>query len=205
MLPLHHDPCFTFRFGDDRIVPRFHLEGIEKGRRVSVIKIDPATGQQQGSLATATVGEGGWVDLREPIMVRAGEAFIAVPITHRLPLTLLADTLAVCKLDAGDSVPAWASSAPILSITRTAEELSVVCPQRLVPDGVRCERGWRCLRVAGTMDFSMVGVVASLVTPLAEAGISVFVVSTFDTDYLLVDQNDLERAMASLRAAGHTV
>jgi len=203
MLPLYHDSCFTFRFADDRMVPRFHLEGIEKGRRVSVIKIDPATGERQGSLATATVGEGGWVDLCEPIIVRAGEAFVAVPVTHQLALTLLPDLFAVCKLDAGDAVPTWATTGQFFSITRTAAELSVVCPQNLVPGGVRCERGWRCLRVAGTMDFSMVGVVASLVTPLAEAGISVFVISTFDTDYLLVKVNDLERATATLRGEGH--
>ena len=78
MIRLHHDPHFTFRF-DDRIIPRFHLEGIEAGRRVEVYKIDPATGLRLGLLATATVGEGGWVDLAEPITVRSGEAFVAVP------------------------------------------------------------------------------------------------------------------------------
>lgn len=205
MLPLYHDPCFTFRFADDRIIPRFHLEGVEAGRRVSVIKIDPETGKRQKVLATATVGEGGWVDLSEPIIVRAGEAFIAVPITHQLTLTVLADTFALCKLDAGDAVPVWVTTGQFFSITRTADELSVVCPQSVVPDGVRCERDWRCLRVAGTMAFTMIGVVASLVTPLAEAGISVFVVSTFDTDYLLVKADDLARATAALRAAGHAV
>jgi|GEM_PF-420050 len=205
MLPLYRDSCFTFRFAEDRIIPRFHLEGVEKGRRVLVIKIDPTTGERQGVLAMATVGDDGWVDLPEPIIMRAGEAFIAVPITHRLALTLVADMFAVCKLDAGDSVPAWASSTPFFSITRTADELSVGCPQSLVPDGIRCERGWRCLRVVGTMDFSMIGVVASLVTPLAESGISVFVISTFDTDYLLVKTDELERAMAVLRGAGHSL
>ena len=79
MLPLYHDPHYTFRFADDRIIPRFHLEGVEVGRRVSVFRIDPGTGERLGLLATATVGEGGWVDLTEPIIVRAGEAFIAVP------------------------------------------------------------------------------------------------------------------------------
>ena len=79
MLPLYKDPWFTFRFADDRIIPRFHLEGIEAGRRVSVFKIDPTTGERLGLLATANVGEGGWVDLQEPIIVRAREAFIAVP------------------------------------------------------------------------------------------------------------------------------
>jgi hypothetical protein len=79
MIPLHHDPWFSFRFADDRIIPRFHLEGIEVGRRVSAFKINPTTGERLGLLATATVGEGGWVELSEPIIVRAGDAFIAVP------------------------------------------------------------------------------------------------------------------------------
>ncbi len=79
MLPLYHDPHFTFRFADDRLIPRFHLVGVEAGRRVLVFKIDPDTGERLGLLATATVGDGGWVDLQEPIIVRAGEAFVAVP------------------------------------------------------------------------------------------------------------------------------
>jgi hypothetical protein len=79
MLPLYHDPHFTFRFADDRLIPRFHLEGVEAGRRVSVFKIDPGSGERLGLLATAVVGEGGWVDLREPIIVWGGEAFIVVP------------------------------------------------------------------------------------------------------------------------------
>ncbi len=80
MIPLHHDPWFTFRFADDRLIPRFHLEGVEAGRRISVFKIDPGTGERLGLLATATVSEGGWVDLPEPIIIRAGEGFIAVAI-----------------------------------------------------------------------------------------------------------------------------
>jgi hypothetical protein len=79
MTPLYEDPHFTFRFADDRIIPRFHLEGIKAGRRISVFKVDPSTGNRLGLLAMATVGEGGWVNLGEPIIVRAGEAFIAVP------------------------------------------------------------------------------------------------------------------------------
>jgi hypothetical protein len=79
MIPLYGDPHFTFRFTDDRIIPRFHLEGIEAGRRVKVYKIDPGTGEHLGLLTTATVGEGGWVDLAEPIIVRAGDGFVAIP------------------------------------------------------------------------------------------------------------------------------
>lgn len=78
MIPLHHDPHYTFRFADDRIVPRFHLEGVGAGRRVDVFRIDPATGERLGLLTTGTTGDGGWVDVKEPIIVRAEDAFIAV-------------------------------------------------------------------------------------------------------------------------------
>src|SRR5882762_8645865 len=79
VLPLYHDPHFTFRFAESRIIPRFHLDGIEAGRRVSVFKIDPTTGERLGLLTTATVSDGGWVEVTEPIIVKAGDAFIAVP------------------------------------------------------------------------------------------------------------------------------
>jgi hypothetical protein len=78
MIPLYEQPHFTFRFADDRIIPRFHLEGIEACRMVMVFKFDPGTGERLGLLATATVGDGGWVDLIEPIIVMAGDTFIAV-------------------------------------------------------------------------------------------------------------------------------
>ena len=79
MMKLCEGPHFTFRFAEGRIIPRFHLEGVEAGVRVSVYKIDPSTGERLGLLVTATVSEGGWVDVAEPIIVRAGDAFIAVP------------------------------------------------------------------------------------------------------------------------------
>jgi RimJ/RimL family protein N-acetyltransferase len=86
MIPLYNDPHFTFCFADDRIIPRIHLEGIEAGRRVSVFKIDPTTGERLGLLANATVGEGGWVDLDPPIIVRAGDAFVAVTTDESIRL-----------------------------------------------------------------------------------------------------------------------
>lgn len=119
---------------------------------------------------------------------------------NSLTLTILPDTLAVCRLDADAAVPAWATASSFFSITRTAEELSIVCLQSLVPEGGRCERDWRCLQLAGPIPFSTVGVMASLVQPLADAEISVFAISTFDTDYLLVKAADLER---SSRYFGH--
>lgn len=78
-MTLFEEPYFTFRFADDRIIPRFHLEGIEAGRNVSVFRIDPATGERLQRLAVATTCEGGWVELPTPIIVRTGEAFVAVP------------------------------------------------------------------------------------------------------------------------------
>src|SRR5262245_55974633 len=114
---------------------------------------------------------------------------------HKLTVDPLDGTFAVCHLARDAPLPAWLADGPFVSLTRTADELSLVCRQEAVPEGVRCERGWRCLRVAGTLDFSFVGVLASLLGPLADAGVSVFVVSTFDTDYLLVKQADFQRAV----------
>lgn len=79
MTPLHREPGFTFRFGDDRLIPRFHLEGVADDHRVTVFALDPNTGERRGVLAKATVGDGGWVTLTEPLVVRAGGGFVAVP------------------------------------------------------------------------------------------------------------------------------
>ena len=79
MRPICQDPWFTFRFAEERIITRFHLEGVEAGQRVSVFKIDPSTNERLGLLATGTVDESGWVDLEQPLLMRAGQAFIAVP------------------------------------------------------------------------------------------------------------------------------
>lgn len=122
----------------------------------------------------------------------------------RLTLDVLDGELAVCRLDANTAIPDWASG-PITSITRTVDELSIVCSQENVPASVTSELGWRCLRVVGPLKFSMVGVMASLTSILASANISVFVVSTFDTDLLLVKQCDLTMAIESLKSAGHVV
>lgn len=122
-----------------------------------------------------------------------------------LTLLIMDDTFAICRLGVDCLLPPWATASPFFAITRTADELSVVCRQDAVPEGINCERGWRCLRVAGTIPFSVVGVLASLTAPLAEAGVSVFAVSTFDTDYLLVKAADLERAVQALRGQGHHI
>jgi hypothetical protein len=124
---------------------------------------------------------------------------------HRLNLTVVDGIFAVCKLEGDAPIPPWATAGSFFSITHTADELSVVCRQDAVPERVAAERGWRCLRVAGTIPFSVVGVLASLAAPLAEAGISVFAVSTFATDYLLVKAADFEKAVTALTQTGHSI
>ena len=120
-------------------------------------------------------------------------------------LLVLDGTFAICRLGGDSSIPPWVTAGQFFSITKTAEELSVVCSQEVVPEGVVCERAWCCLRVAGTMPFSTVGALASLTAPLAEAGISVFAISTFDTDYLLVKSEKFAAAVAALRRHGFSV
>lgn len=123
----------------------------------------------------------------------------------RHSLLVLAPRLAICRLDAGEPVPTWAWAGEFGSVTRTRDEVSVVCPEAAVPPGVRADRGWRALRLAGTQDLSLVGVLAGLVAPIAAVGASVFALATFDTDYLLVPDDTLPRVVAALEAAGHTV
>ena len=124
-------------------------------------------------------------------------------MAHGHTLTVLSVELAVCRLDPSAVVPEWAWYGSFVSLTRTREELSVVCEVDAVPPDAHCVRGWRVLRVEGPLPFEMVGVLASLTTTLAQAGVSVFAISTYDTDYLLVRLVELPRAIAALRQAGH--
>lgn len=121
-----------------------------------------------------------------------------------LRLSTLPGTLAVARLAPGDALPDWARG-EFLSISRTADELSIVCDDAAVPAGVQAERGWRALKLHGPIPFELVGIAAALVAPLAEARISVFVLSTYDTDYVLVRSERLEDAAEALRRAGHEV
>ncbi|HIF33973.1 MAG TPA: ACT domain-containing protein [Planctomycetaceae bacterium] len=119
-------------------------------------------------------------------------------------LIILSNLYAVCRLDKEAAVPEWAQG-ELVSISRTPDELSIICLQGDVPVDIRKETGWRCLQIAGPLDFSIVGVIATLTGTLAAADISVFAVSTFDTDYLLVKQQDLDATVKSLTIAGHQI
>ena len=124
----------------------------------------------------------------------------------RLPLEVLPDTLAICRLPADAALPAWAAApAAFVTVSRTAEELSITAVQDLVPADVRCERDYRALRVRGTLPPDLVGILLSIAEPLAKAGLSIFAISTYDTDYVLVKARDLPAALEALRAAGHDV
>ena len=121
----------------------------------------------------------------------------------RLHLTVLPGRYAVARLAPDAPLPTWATQGRFWSLTRTAEELSVVCAEADVPAGVLAERGWRVLAVAGPIPFATTGVLASLAAPIAAAGISLFAVATYDTDLLLVADDRLAAASAALERAGH--
>ena len=120
-------------------------------------------------------------------------------------LAVLHGDLAVARLAPDQPVPIWAADATFSSVTRTPEELSVVCAAEAVPEGVTVERGFRALRVVGRLDFALTGVLASIAGPLAAAKVSLFVVSTYDTDYVLVQGQSLRGAVEALRGAGHDI
>lgn len=122
-----------------------------------------------------------------------------------LPLFVLPERLAVCRLTAEAPFPDWARPGTLLALVQTSDELSVVCTERFVPPDVRAERGWRALQVQGPLEFTMTGVLASIAVPLARAGISIFVISTFDTDYILVKEDALDRGVSALEQAGFLV
>ena len=135
----------------------------------------------------------------------ASQLSSAAKTSRRMKLIVLSEEFAVARLEPSDAVPAWATEGSIFSVTRTPDELSVVCAASRVRPPVRAERGWRCLRVAGTIDFAVTGVLASIAAPLADAGVSIFAISTYDTDYVLVREHALPAAIAALTAAGHDV
>ncbi len=124
---------------------------------------------------------------------------------RKLTFLVFRDTYAICKLDKDAPVPGWAYAGSFISVTRTPDELSITCAQGYVPEKVECQKGWRCLGVKGPFDFSVTGVVASFASVLADSGISIFVVCTYDTDYLLVQEANIDKTVEILSAQGHQV
>lgn len=124
-----------------------------------------------------------------------------------VPLVVLGDRLAVCRVGSDEPLPAWAKASKdeFFSATRTREEVSIIVAESRAPEAAKCERGFRLLKVQGPLDFSLVGIIAGLSGTLADASVSIFAFSTYDTDYVMVKQADLERAVSALRKAGYRV
>jgi hypothetical protein len=120
-------------------------------------------------------------------------------------LIILSDQFAVCRLSPDADIPAWSQNAKFFSITRSKDELSVVCLGKDVPGNILAECGWRTLKVKGALDFSLTGILASITNPLAKAKIPVFVISTYDTDYIFVRENHLSQAISVLGKEGHSI
>jgi hypothetical protein len=116
--------------------------------------------------------------------------------------SLLPGNYAISQLGSQVALPDWALVGDYWAVVRTTEELSLVCRSEQVPEGVRCEKDWRILKVKGPLDFSLVGLLASLTGILAEAGVSVYAISTYNTDYVLVRQAQLAAALEALQQAG---
>jgi uncharacterized protein len=124
-------------------------------------------------------------------------------VTRLLKYSRLSGSFAICRLSANAAVPDWALRGPFFSVTSTADEISIVCPDAQVPAEIAHESGWACLKLEGPFPFSETGILASFVQPLSDRAIPLFAVSTFDTDYVLVKQAWVERAVEALRDAGH--
>ena len=124
-------------------------------------------------------------------------------MSFKLNMSSLPDRLTICKLNSDATIPTWAITGPFFAVTRSAEALSIVCDESLVPIEMQSEPGWRALKVEGPLDFGLIGILAGLATALAEAGISIFAISTFDTDYILVKDEKLAQAIEVLQRVGH--
>lgn len=117
---------------------------------------------------------------------------------QKLTLKLLKDTYVVCRLEKDSSIPSWAFDGEFSSITKTDDELSIVCLQDNIPDNIKCERDWRILKIQGPLDFSLIGILSKISGLMAENNISIFAVSTYDTDYILLKNDKLENAIRVL-------
>jgi len=120
-------------------------------------------------------------------------------LKHTLTLQIFEPELAICRLPPTSPIPDWIGDKDFISVTRTPDELSIVCSEDRVPGEVEAERNWRMLGIKGPLDFSMTGVLASLVNPLADAGIALLAISTYNTDYILVKTDCFERALGILQ------
>lgn len=123
-------------------------------------------------------------------------------MNHAIQLSILAQMAGICRLPSSAGIPAWAGESEFISITRTADELSIICPEENIPPEIRCESGWRVIKMEGPFAFTEIGILVRALQPLARAGISILAVSTFDTDYVLIKDDCLAQARAMLETEG---
>ena len=123
--------------------------------------------------------------------------------SRQLKFRQLPGSYAIVRLASDAPFPDWATKGDFTSITRTADELSIVRPTENLPPEVRSPHRWVCLKLEGPFPFSLTGVLLSFIAPLSENGIPIFAISTYDTDYVLVQEPDSDRALDALRHAGH--
>lgn len=123
----------------------------------------------------------------------------------KFTLSILNDTFAICRFPKNFTIPEWAHKGRFYSLTQTDDELSIVCSQENIGEADKVDKGWKALKVEGPLDLSLIGIIADLSSILANGGIGIFTVSTYDTDYILVKEENLEKAIDLLTKAGHTV
>ena len=122
-----------------------------------------------------------------------------------LTMKLLKEYLAVCRLERNDMIPDFATKGEFFSITKTEDELSIVCSSEVVPEGVKCEKDWRALKIEGPLDFSLIGILSSISSVLAKNKISIFAISTYDTDYILVKKDFISKAISILEEENYEI
>ena len=115
-----------------------------------------------------------------------------------LTMKLLKEKYGICRLDKAELIPQWTTVSDFFSVTKTSDELSIVCNENNIPSGIKCEKNWRVLKIEGPLDFSLIGIIASISSILEQKSISIFAVSTYDTDYILVKDKDIDNAIDAL-------
>lgn len=116
----------------------------------------------------------------------------------KLQMKLLDGTFGVCRLKREDNIPSWCLQSKVYSITRTEDELSILCDLRFIPQEIKCEKPWKALKLEGPLDFSLIGILSRISGLLAKNSISIFAISTYDTDYILVKEKDIDNAIKVL-------
>ena len=124
---------------------------------------------------------------------------------RQLQLSLLKDKYGICTLPNTAPIPDWALTQSLASITRTEKELTIVCRLEILPSQYQSDLNWRCFKIDGSFDLNQIGVISSISSPLADAGISIYVISTYDTDYFLIQEQNLEQTISTLSDIGHNI